>query len=109
MKAIERSERIIARTFSAKPEYMLRRAQIHTLFYKTHANPPSPDFPMDAAKTLTKLPNNETQKTNKDMKTNTQVPRPRKNLEEAFAGESMARNNKYTYFRRCNARKDMNK
>lgn len=99
MKAIERSERIISEDLFREAGYMLpQSANSHALLQKLIANPPSPDFPMDAAKKLlTKLPNNETQKTNKDMKNKYAGTQTEKNLEEAFAGESMARN-KYTYF-----------
>jgi rubrerythrin len=96
MKAIERSERIVSEDLFREAGYMLpQSANTHALLQQLIANPPSSDFPTEAAKKLlAKLHNNEI---NKDMKNKYAGTRTEKNLEAAFAGESMARN-KYTYF-----------
>src|SRR5699024_7254395 len=70
------------------------------------ANPPTEEFPSEAAKKLLELiPCNETKETQKNEENRKEEKnmnkyagtQTEKNLEAAFAGESQARN-KYTYF-----------
>ena len=98
MAAVARSERLIAEDIMREGGYMLPQSgNAHKLLEDLVANPPTPEFPADAAKQLLEaIPNNEKQaeapKKNPYAGTKTE-----KNLWEAFAGESMARS-KYTYF-----------
>ena len=140
MQAAARSERLVAEDIMREAGFMLPQSNnTHELLEKLIANPPSPDFPADAAeKILEAIPNNE-KKEEKKGKTamakwvctvcgyvheGEQPPeqcpicrqpaekfkkveevkknpysgtKTEKNLWEAFAGESQARN-KYTYF-----------
>ena len=91
--------------------YMLPQSNnAQSLIKKLIANPPSADFPIDAAKRVLELiPNNEinnnentediidSEKENTTMDNKYKGTQTEKNLEAAFAGESQARN-KYTYF-----------
>lgn len=97
MKAIAKSERIVAEDILREAGYMLPQSNnAHELLKELIETPPTQDFPVDAAKKLLNMiPNNEKKEEtimNKYAGTQTE-----KNLEAAFAGESQARN-KYTYF-----------
>ena len=93
-RALEMSNRLISEDLIREAGYMLpQSANAHALLEALLENPPTADFPGDAARALLqKIPCNETEAA---------VPyagtRTRQNLLDAFAGESMARN-KYTYF-----------
>ncbi len=102
MRAISCSERVMSEDLLREAGYMLPQSEeARTLLLSLAANPPSEDFPVDVVERLLKMitfqqPNinstNNTSMANKYAGTQTE-----KNLEAAFAGESMARN-KYTYF-----------
>jgi len=97
MKAVEKSERLVAEDILRESGYMLPQSDnAHLMLEGLVANPPSADFPLEAAKKLLRLiPNNE--KTKNTMANKYAGTQTEKNLEAAFAGESQARN-KYTYF-----------
>ena len=140
MKAAARSERLVAEDILREAGFMLPQSRnAHELLEKLIADPPSPDFPADAAKKILEaIPNNERnvkqkgevtmakwvctvcghvhegeqppercpvcrQPADKFKKVEEAKKNPysgtktEKNLLEAFAGESQARN-KYTYF-----------
>ncbi len=140
MNAVARSERLIAEDLMRESGYMLpQSANTHEFLERLIQNPPTEDFPTEAAKKLLEtIPNNETKKTETKGETKMakwvctvcgyvhegeqppeQCPvckqpaekfqkveekrnpyagtKTEKNLQEAFAGESQARN-KYTYF-----------
>ena len=73
MQAVAKSERLIAEDIMREAGYMLpQSANTHELLEKLLRNPPSPEFPKEAAeKLLRMLPNNETSapKEEKKMKT----------------------------------------
>lgn len=98
MKAFEKSNRLIAEDLLREAGYMLpQSSNTHNLLREFIANPPSEDFPTEAARKLLDLiPCNDKTEEEKTMNkyAGTQTE---KNLEAAFAGESQARN-KYTYF-----------
>ena len=102
MKAVAKSERLIAEDILREAGYMLAQSNnAHKLLEGLISNPPTKDFPVDIAKKLLdKIPNNEKGE-NKTMGNEKKNPyagtQTEKNLEAAFAGESQARN-KYTYF-----------
>ena len=97
MKAISKSERIVAEDIVREAGYMLPQSDnAHKMLEELIENPPTKDFPIESAKKLLRLiPNNE--KTTKIMANKSAGTQTEKNLEAAFAGESQARN-KYTYF-----------
>ncbi len=140
MRAVAKSERLIAEDLMREAGYMLPQSDnAQELLKKLISNPPSPEFPAEAAEKILKaIPNNEKTAEKKGETKMTkwvctvcgyihegaeppaQCPRCRqpaekfrkleeekknpyagtkteKNLREAFAGESQARN-KYTYF-----------
>ncbi len=140
MQAVARSERLVAEDIMREAGFMLPQSNnTHELLERLIANPPSPDFPADAARRILEaIPNNEKKTEQKGEKTMAkwvctvcgyvhegeqppeQCPvckqpadkfkkveeekknpysgtKTEKNLWEAFAGESQARN-KYTYF-----------
>lgn len=140
MTAIARSERLIAEDLMRESGYMLpQSANAHNLLKELLLDPPSEDFPSDAAKQLfEKIPLNEIseqpkgetkmskwicsvcgyvhegeqppekcpvckqpaekfKKAEEEKKNPYSGTKTEKNLREAFAGESQARN-KYTYF-----------
>ena len=140
MQAVARSERLVAEDIMREAGFMLPQSNnTHELLEKLIANPPTPDFPAEAAKKITEsIPNNEKkaeqkgeskmakwvctvcgyvhegeqppeqcpicrQPADKFKKVEEEKKNPyagtktEKNLWEAFAGESQARN-KYTYF-----------
>lgn len=105
MTAISKSVRLVNEDLLRESGYMLpQSANTHTLLKELIANPPSGDFPMDAAKELLRrIPCNEiNENKNKERKEENNMSKyagtqTEKNLEAAFAGESQARN-KYTYF-----------
>ena len=140
MQAAARSERLIAEDIMREAGYMLPQSgNTHELLAKLIADPPSPDFPTEAAKKIIDaIPNNEEKNEKKgetamakwvctvcgyvhegeqppeqcpvcrqpaekfkkveEVKKNPYSgTKTEKNLWEAFAGESQARN-KYTYF-----------
>ena len=97
MKAVAKSERLVSEDIIRESGYMLPQSDnAHTLLEYFVANQPSEDFPVDAAKKLLSLIQNN-EKTNKIMANKYAGTQTEKNLEAAFAGESQARN-KYTYF-----------
>ena len=99
MKAVARSERLVAEDIMREAGYMLPQSDnARELLENLVANPPTPAFPADAAKKLLdSLYNDKTTKTTDTMATKYTGTQTEKNLEAAFAGESQARN-KYTYF-----------
>ena len=96
MKAVERSERLVAEDILRESGFMLPQSDnAHQMLEDLIANPIGKDFPVEAAKKLLRLiPNNEHPQAPANKYAGTQTE---KNLEAAFAGESMARC-KYTYF-----------
>ena len=138
MKAVAKSERLIAEDIMREAGYMLPQSDnAHKLLEELITDPPTEEFPVEAAKKLLKLiPNNEKKEVKKMEKWKCTVcgyvhegpmtddftcpvckqpaskfvkiedapaknpyagTKTEKNLWEAFAGESQARN-KYTYF-----------
>ena len=107
MAAAAKSVRLVNEDLLRESGYMLPQSRnAHDLLKELIANPPTPDFPADAAKELlARIPCNESdrQQTNikKEREENNMSKyagtQTEKNLEAAFAGESQARN-KYTYF-----------
>ena len=140
MQAVAKSERLVAEDIMREAGFMLPQSNnTHELLEKLITNPPTPDFPADAAKKIMEsIPNNEKkaeqkgeskmakwvctvcgyvhegeqppeqcpicrQPADKFKKVEEEKKNPyagtktEKNLWEAFAGESQARN-KYTYF-----------
>ena len=101
MKAISKSERIVAEDIVREAGYMLPQSDnAHKMLEELIENPPTKDFPIESAKKLLRLiPNNEktNDKENKTMANKYAGTQTEKNLHAAFAGESEARN-KYTYF-----------
>lgn len=101
MKAISKSERIVAEDIVREAGYMLPQSDnAHKMLEELIENPPTKDFPIESAKKLLRLiPNNEktNDKENKTMSNKYAGTQTEKNLQEAFASESQARN-KYTYF-----------
>ncbi len=98
MTAVAKSNRLIAEDLVREAGYMLpQSANTHQLLKELINNPPTKNFPKDVAEQLlTLIPCNE--KIKEDKKMNKYAgTKTEKNLWEAFAGESQARN-KYTYF-----------
>lgn len=99
-EGVGRSARLIGEDVMREAGYMLPQSDnTHRLLKQFIADPPTDDFPVDAAKRLLELiPNNEVEQKEKDTMANKYAgTQTEKNLEAAFAGESQARN-KYTYF-----------
>ncbi len=103
MKAVGCSSRVMAEDLLREAGYMLPQSEnICQMLEALVANPPAADFPVEAARKLLNRipfqkqtnnnPNNNITMANRYAGTQTE-----KNLEAAFAGESLARN-KYTYF-----------
>ena len=103
MKAVGCSSRLMAEDLLREAGYMLPQSEnIRQMLEALVANPPEADFPVETAQKLlnrihfqkhtNNQPNNNITMANRYAGTQTE-----KNLEAAFAGESMARN-KYTYF-----------
>ena len=103
MKAVGCSSRLMAEDLLREAGYMLPQSEnICQMLEALVANPPAADFPVETAQKLlnrihfqkqtNNQPNNNITMANRYAGTQTE-----KNLEAAFAGESMARN-KYTYF-----------
>ena len=103
MKAVGCSSRLMAEDLLREAGYMLPQSEnIRQMLEALVANPPAADFPVETAQKLlnrihfqkqtNNQPNNNITMANRYAGTQTE-----KNLEAAFAGESMARN-KYTYF-----------
>ena len=100
MTAFAKSNRLVAEDLLREAGYMLpQSANTHDLLHNLIENPPTEDFPTEAAKRLLALiPCNETTTGEEQPKMNKYAgTQTEKNLETAFAGESQARN-KYTYF-----------
>lgn len=100
MTAVAKSVRLVNEDLLRESGYMLpQSANTHEFLEKLAANPPSEDFPADAAKKLLRMiPCNEKQKEREEkIMSKYAGTQTEKNLEAAFAGESQARN-KYTYF-----------
>ena len=103
MKAVGCSSRLMAEDLLREAGYMLPQSEdIRQMLEALVANPPAADFPVEAArKLLNKIPfqkqMNNNPKNNNTMANKYAGTQTEKNLEAAFAGESMARN-KYTYF-----------
>ena len=102
-KALAKSNRLVNEDLMREAGYMLpQSANAHKLLEQLIENPPTVDFPAEAARELLKrIPCNEQQTAAPETKKTAGNPyagtRTEKNLEAAFAGESQARN-KYTYF-----------
>ena len=99
-EAIAKSDRLINEDLIREAGFMLpQSANAQQMLKKFIANPPSADFPVEAAKELLRLiPCNEPTEKKETVSANPYAgTKTEKNLREAFAGESMARN-KYTYF-----------
>ena len=103
-KGIQKSSRLISEDVMREAGYMLPQSNnTHELLEKLIENPPTKDFPVEAAKKALKLvknnENNENTKKSEETKMSNKYAgtQTEKNLEAAFAGESQARN-KYTYF-----------
>ncbi len=100
MRAIGCSSRVMAEDLIREAGYMLpQSANAYEMLASLVAQAPGEDFPLEAAQKLLRLiefqTNNSQHSTmSKNQYAGTQTE---KNLEAAFAGESMARN-KYTYF-----------
>ncbi len=104
MRAVERSSRLSAEDLMREANFMLPQSEhAYQMLKALVDNPPSADFPVEVVEKLLStiefqqqtnqsLLNNNTTMANKYAGTQTE-----KNLEAAFAGESMARN-KYTFF-----------
>jgi len=92
--AVARSSRIMTEDILRESGYMLpQSSEVRALLESIQDNT-TPDFPKDAVKLLlNKLQNQKKEKTMAALK----GTKTEKNLMEAFAGESQARN-KYTYF-----------
>ncbi len=112
MTAVSKSVRLVNEDLLRESGYMLpQSANTHKLLEELTANPPTEEFPAEAAKRLLELiPCNdgETAEIRKEEKEKEERKEEKKmskyagtqtekNLEAAFAGESQARN-KYTYF-----------
>ena len=110
MTAMSKSIRLVNEDLMRESGYMLpQSANTHKLLEELLENPPTAEFPAEAAKKLLKLiPCNETAETEKEKEEKRERKEEKKmskyagtqtekNLEAAFAGESQARN-KYTYF-----------
>ena len=110
MTAMSKSVRLVNEDLMRESGYMLpQSANTHKLLEELLENPPTVEFPAEAAKKLLKLiPCNETAETEKEKEEKRERKEEKKmskyagtqtekNLEAAFAGESQARN-KYTYF-----------
>ncbi|MCR4766282.1 MAG: 4Fe-4S binding protein [Bacteroidaceae bacterium] len=103
MRAVSCSSRVMAEDLMREAGYMLPQSEESFKFLQSLVNnPPSADFPIEVAKELlatisfqNKDNNNLTN--NNIMANKYEGTQTEKNLEAAFAGESMARN-KYTYF-----------
>lgn len=100
-EGVKKSARLVAEDLTREAGYMLPQSEnSQSLLRKLIENPPSDDFPVDAAKRILELiPNNEKNNESEDdnMTTKYSGTQTEKNLQTAFAGESQARN-KYTYF-----------
>ncbi|MCR4824345.1 MAG: 4Fe-4S binding protein [Bacteroidales bacterium] len=108
MRAVSESSRIMEEDLMREAGYMLPQSENAREFLEAlAANPPAADFPDGTVRelltTLTFQQQNNTTN-NKTMANQYAGTQTEKNLEAAFAGESMARN-KYTYFA-SKARKD---
>ena len=110
MTAVSKSVRLVNEDLLRESGYMLpQSAETHKLLKELIADPPTAEFPAEAAKKLLALipcNENETAETKKEEKEERKEEKnmskyagtqTEKNLEAAFAGESQARN-KYTYF-----------
>ena len=105
MRAVESSSRVIAEDLMREAGYMLPQSDnAREMLESLVANPPSADFPLEAAKRLLSIikfhhqvNNNPTNNNSENMANKYAGTQTEKNLEAAFAGESQARN-KYTYF-----------
>ncbi len=103
MRAVSCSSRVMAEDLLREAGYMLPQSEsARQMLEALVASPPSEDFPLEAAvKLLRSLnfqnPTNNNQTNNNIMANKYAGTQTEKNLEAAFAGESMARN-KYTYF-----------
>ena len=99
-KALVKSDRLINEDLMREGGYMLPQSRnAQELLEKLVSNPPGEDFPVEAAeKLLRMIPCNEQKSAGEAAGRNPYAgTKTEKNLWEAFAGESMARN-KYTYF-----------
>ena len=101
-KALAKSNRLVNEDLVREAGYMLpQSANAHELLNQLIENPPTVDFPAEAAKQLLdRIPCNECTEEKKpaaDKKNPYAGTKTEKNLWEAFSGESQARN-KYTYF-----------
>ena len=97
--ALAKSTRLINEDLLRESGYMLpQSANAQNLLKRLIADPPTKEFPTEAAEELLRrIPCNEEEKPAEKGKNPYTGTQTEKNLEAAFAGESMARN-KYTYF-----------
>lgn len=97
-EAIEKSNRIMAEDIIREAGYMLPQSRnvieiLHSLVDEKHAE----DFPIESVIKLINLLNKNNESVKGESMMNIKGTKTEKNLAEAFAGESQARN-KYTYF-----------
>lgn len=102
--ALGKSARLVSEDILREAGYMLPQSgNTHSLLKKLIADPPGEQFPVDAARRILEIvPDNDAgadknESEEKSMANRYAGTQTEKNLEAAFAGESMARN-KYTYF-----------
>ncbi len=103
MQAISQSSRVMSEDLMREAGYMLPQSEnAYDFLQSLVTNPPSSDFPVGIAEKLLSTIDfqniqNNNLTNNTDMANKYAGTQTEKNLEAAFAGESMARN-KYTYF-----------
>ncbi len=103
MRAISRSSRVMSEDLMREAGYMLPQSDnAYEFLNSLLANPPSSDFPIEVVEKLLATISFQDKQNNNSIKNTTMANKyagtqTEKNLEAAFAGESMARN-KYTYF-----------
>ncbi len=103
MQAISCSSHIMSEDLMREAGYMLPQSEnAFELLKSLVANPPSADFPIEVAEKLLSTLSFQNSQDNHSLNNTTMANKyagtqTEKNLEAAFAGESMARN-KYTYF-----------
>jgi len=103
LRAVSCSSRVMAEDLLREAGYMLPQSEnARQMLEALVTSPPADDFPVEAAEKLLRSldfqnPTNNNQTNNNIMANKYAGTQTEKNLEAAFAGESMARN-KYTYF-----------
>ncbi len=103
MQAVGCSSRVMSEDLMREAGYMLPQSKnAYEFLQSLITNPPSADFPVEIVEKLLSTLNFQNQQTNNSINNTIMANKyagtqTEKNLEAAFAGESMARN-KYTYF-----------